>query len=459
MNKITKPDFSNIRADFVPSEHFLSSEFLRLENERLWPRVWQVACREEEVATPGAFVTYNILDESIVVLRTNEMKIKAFYNVCQHRGRRLTEGCGKMSRFHCGYHGWQYDLDGKVTRILDREEWNGCPNFTDKDLSLKEVKVDTWGGFVFVNMDPNCESLRDFLAPMPHYIDPFEMEKMSYRWYCSIKVPCNWKIAINAFNEAYHVSATHPQVMHLYGEDRNANKIFGKHAMFYYPGNPAYPVGAPSPRLGMPVPQDLRASLVEYYKVMNDTLRAVFCDRDVEAASRILTEVDASTPYPQVMMKVLEFQKEAAIAAGVGWPNINIQQLMEAGTDWHVFPNLIFLPYPSGALAYRALPDAKDPDVCTFEIYGLQRYAPGQAPELNRMFLHGEGQWREFKKINTFLSQDMENVARIQAGMKSRGFAGGRTNPVQELTVSNFHKVIYEYMFGTPVDFQMPQKA
>jgi phenylpropionate dioxygenase-like ring-hydroxylating dioxygenase large terminal subunit len=446
MNQVSRPTWAQMRADFIPTEHFTSREFLRLENERLWPRVWQVACREEELPSVGSFVTYNILDESIVVVRSAKDKIRAFYNVCQHRGRRLTEGCGTMNRFHCGYHGWQYDLSGKVTRILDPGDWAGCPDFSTADLSLKPVKVDTWGGFVFINMDPDCEPLSKFLDPVPHYLDPFELENMRYRWYASIKMPCNWKVALNAFNEAYHVFATHPQVLDFYGDDYNKNKIFGRHSMFYYPFNPQYPMGAPTPRLNKAPPQDLRPNIVEYLKAFNEQLRAIFCDRDVEAATRILTEVDPSASFFEIMGKAMEFQREAAIAAGAGWPRLTQEQMMEAGTDWHIFPHLIILPYPTGALAYRSIPDAKDPDVCIFEVYGLQRYAPDTEPPLERKYFHGEGEWREFRTINPFLAQDFENVARIQAGMKSRGFAGGRTNPVQELTVSNFHRAILDYL-------------
>ena len=111
----------------------------------------------------GSYVTYNIMNESIVVVRVSEREIKAFFNVCQHRGRRLTEGCGRMNRFHCTFHGWQYHLDGSIARVLDRDDWAGCSNFSDADLHLKEVRVGTWAGWVFINMDLNAEPLSDIL--------------------------------------------------------------------------------------------------------------------------------------------------------------------------------------------------------------------------------------------------------------------------------------------------------
>lgn len=439
-----------VRADFVPVEHYISPEILRLEKERLWPRIWQVACREEELPRVGSYVTYDIMDESIVLIRVADSRIKAYFNVCQHRGRRLVQGFGEITRFHCKFHGWQYDLDGAVTRVLERDDWAGCPNFSDPDLHLKEVRVDIWAGWVFINMDPAAEPLADFLAPVPEYLDPFEIEKMRYRWYVSVKVPCNWKIAVEAFNEAYHVVGTHPQMLPLYGDDVTRSRTFGHHGNFHYPGNPNFPVGAPNPRLGQAVPDDLRANIVKYYDMINVTLRAIFSDRDTEAARRLLTEVPADTPYPEIMAKLLDFQREAAVASGAGWPNITMEQLFEAGTDWHVFPNLVMLPYPDGVLAYRALPDATDPDTCIFEVYALQRYAPGAEPALQRTYMHGDDDWRKFNSISIILQQDFDNMGEVQRGMKSRGFVGARTNPLQESTVSNFHRALCEYIYDSP---------
>jgi phenylpropionate dioxygenase-like ring-hydroxylating dioxygenase large terminal subunit len=439
-----------VRPDFVPVDHYTSPEFLKLEKERLWTRVWQVACREEELPRVGSFVTYNIMDESIVVVRTSETEIKAFYNVCQHRGRRLTEGCGQIAQFHCRFHGWQYALDGKVTRVLDRGDWDGCPDFGDADLSLKPLLVDTWGGYVFVNPDPGAKPLREFLAPVPDYLDRFELETMRYRWYVSVKMPCNWKVALEAFNEGYHVSATHPQLMNTYGEDITGNRTFGPHGMFYVVPNPEFPMGAPSPRLGLPAPKDLRPRVVEFFDEYNRTLKAIFTERDAEASRRVLTEVSADASPFEVLMKMMEFQREAAIACGAGWPKASLQELAEGLSDWHVFANLVMLPYPDGCLAYRSLPHATDPNQCIFEVYSLQRYAPGAEPPLERKYMHGDEDWRNFASVSQILSQDFGNMGEVQRGMKSKGFKGARTNPVQEATVSNFHRSLLEFIEDAP---------
>lgn len=153
-----------MRADFIPTSDYTSQQFLQLENSRMWPRAWHVACREEELPDVGSYLTFDICEQSITLVRTATDKIKAFYNVCMHRGRRLTEGHGRITRFHCSYHGSQYDLDGRITRVQDRQDWQGCPAMEDSDISLREVETDTWAGFVFVNMDPDCEPLARFLG-------------------------------------------------------------------------------------------------------------------------------------------------------------------------------------------------------------------------------------------------------------------------------------------------------
>jgi len=198
------------RPCIIPVEAYTSEAYARAENEKLWPKVWQVACRVEEIPNVGDYVTYDILDESIIVVRSAPEKISAYYNVCQHRGRRLAEGCGQTKRFVCRFHGWSWNLKGENTFVLDPQDWGKC--LTPENLHLKEVKVDTWGGWVWINMDPDSESLKDYLEPAVSMLNPFELEKMRYRWRKWLYFPSNWKVALEAFNESYHTDASHPQI-------------------------------------------------------------------------------------------------------------------------------------------------------------------------------------------------------------------------------------------------------
>jgi len=434
-----------VRTDFVPRSGYISPQFAQLEYERMWPRVWHVACREEELKTVGSYVVFDIGRESIIIVRTAADRIKAYYNVCQHRGRRLMEGHGSTRAFVCRYHGWQWNLDGANTLVLDRSDWDGCPEMSAADIRLKEPRVDVWAGFVFINMDENAESLQSFLDPVPDYLDPFQIEKMRYRWYMSVRTPCNWKVATEAFVEGYHVWSTHPQNAAIFDDAVTRGHVYGKHGNYDAPN--ARPLGAPSSRSGKPVPVDLRQGIVDFYKEFETTLKAIFSERDTQAATRLLTEVPADAPLGEVLTKLMQFQKEAAEACGAGWPPITFDQQMKAGADWHIFPNLVILPYPDGALVYRALPDGSDPDSCIFDIWSLVRYAPGSEPVLERQMLRGPDDWMKVHTVSKILQQDFENMGRVQAGMYSRGFRGARTNPLQEPHIANFHDVLRGYLF------------
>jgi phenylpropionate dioxygenase-like ring-hydroxylating dioxygenase large terminal subunit len=432
-----------VRVDFVPKNSYLSREFARLERERLWPKVWQVACREEEIPRVGDYVTYDICDESVIVVRTAEDRIQAFHNACQHRGRRLVEGCGHKARFVCKFHGWTWHVDGRLAKVLDHEDWEGCPEMAEDDLRLPSLQVDTWQGFVFVNFDEQCETLAKFLEPMPAFCDNYEFGKMRFWWYKSVRLPCNWKVALEAFNEGYHVAATHPQLLDTIGDDRTTSFAHGRHGMFGY-FEPTRPIGSPSPRTGKPIPEDLRPGMVGYLDELARTLKAVTTWRDNAATRRLLTETSAQDDALVLMAKMQQFQKEAAEAEGAGWAPISFEEQYKAGQDWHVFPNMIFLPYPDGALFYRARPDGDNPDSCIYDIWSLARFAPGAEPTLDREMYYGDEDWKVEAHFGKILTQDFSNMCEVQRGMKSSGFRGSRTNPKQERAVSNFHRALHE---------------
>lgn len=158
----------------VPIEHYVSRDWHEQEKRHLWSRVWQMACREEEIPNVGNYVTYDICDESVIVIRSSETEIKAFHNVCPHRGRTLTEGCGKTAKLHCKFHGWQWDLHGNNTKIIDRQDWGDT--ITDEDVRLKPVRVGTWSGWVYVSLAAEGETLEEQLAPASAILDPYRIQ-------------------------------------------------------------------------------------------------------------------------------------------------------------------------------------------------------------------------------------------------------------------------------------------
>src|ERR1700751_6084500 len=125
-----------VRDDFIPREDYLDPAFARLEAEKLWPNVWQMTCRLEEIPAIGDYYTYDILGDSIIVIRTGLDEIRAFHNTCPHRGTLLTEGRGNARQFVCRFHGWRFALDGRCVQMVDQHDWQGC-------LEKSEVKLST----------------------------------------------------------------------------------------------------------------------------------------------------------------------------------------------------------------------------------------------------------------------------------------------------------------------------
>ncbi len=430
-----------MRKDYIPKDDYISAELLALEKSRLFPRVWQIACRLEEIPNKGDFVTYDIGDDSILILRTDADTIKAHFNVCQHRGRQLKEGCGNTGEvIKCPFHGWRWNLDGSLARVKARPNWDGCQDFDDRSLALNSLLVDTWAGWVWVNMDLNAAPLREYLAPVPQFLDGFLLENLRFNWYKTVKLPCNWKTVLDAFNEGYHTEATHPQ-MSKFGLSDFPTRAFGRHAMFY---STPEDIGQTAPAEGAPQAFDARKFQVMYIEELNDTLGAMFTQNAVKAARRLLEELPETASPMEVGAAFMTLHREETEKAGAVWPkDLTPQQMMDAGLDWHIFPNTIVLPTIDGALWYRARPDGDNPNSCFYDVWSLGRYAEGAAPRVAQEHFESP---ESFKGQCFFLEQDLTNLRLVQKGMRSRGFSAARTNPVQESSISNFHRAVREFI-------------
>ena len=194
----------------VPTHKYFSRAQHDLEVERLWKRVWQMACHESDIPRVGDAHVYDIASLSFIIVRVSEHEVKAYPNACLHRGRALCDNHRKELRvFRCPFHGWSWHLDGKLKEVPGHWDF---PTVTEEEYSLPEVAIGKWGGFYFINPDPNCEPLEDFIGDLDrHFGIPFERR---YKAAHLIKrLPCNWKIAQEAFMESYHVIATHPELL------------------------------------------------------------------------------------------------------------------------------------------------------------------------------------------------------------------------------------------------------
>jgi len=182
---------------------------LRLEQERIFRRSWQYVARREEILEPGSFLTTRAGEVPVVLVRDEEGELRAFLNVCRHRGSLVCEGSGKRATLQCPYHAWTYGLDGRLVAAprLNREGGSD-----PADLSLVPVQVDTWGPLVFVNPDPEAPPLLEFLDDVPQRISEagIDLDGLRFlrRW--EWEVEANWKISAENFLECYHCPVAHP---------------------------------------------------------------------------------------------------------------------------------------------------------------------------------------------------------------------------------------------------------
>ncbi len=442
-----------LRDDYVPKADYLDRAFHELEKEQLWPKVWQIACREAEVALPGDYLVYEIIDDSILIARGSDGFLRAFHNVCPHRGTLLAEGSGNAKQFVCPFHGWRFGHDGHCIKVIDRQDWG--TSLAPGDTDLVPVQLGTWGGWVWINMDPDCQPLAEFLAPMNAMCERFEFEKLHPAWYKSVVVPANWKTALGAFTEFYHVQTTHAQML-TYTNDYSVSRAMGRHGWVSYTGGTGLPVGR-SPRLPPKQVSDYREYLFEYADQFKNDLSAMQTERAYQATQRLRTEVAADAEPAEVAGKWGQFIYEAALESGAGWPaDLTPEYIAESGFDWHVFPNTVFLhPAIEAVLWYRFRPHGDDHTHCLFDVWSFERYAPGTEPEVKHETFED---WRE-GDFPLIFRQDFLNIPKVQRGMKSRGFKASRPSPVQERALSHFHRTLRRFLEDAHADDGLEPEA
>jgi choline monooxygenase len=196
------------RARTIPARWYRDAELASLEQRAVFGATWQFAGRAALVAEPGSFFTTEIAGEPILVVRDSEGSLRAFYNVCRHRAAPVvTEAAGKASRLRCRYHGWTYDLAG---RLRGTPEFEGVLDFCREEQGLAALAVAEWGPFVWVHGGANPPSLADYLAPMPERIAA-ALSSLRFAARREYQLACNWKVYVDNFLDGgYHVNSVHP---------------------------------------------------------------------------------------------------------------------------------------------------------------------------------------------------------------------------------------------------------
>ena len=195
---------------WCPRQRYYSADFAQLEVERMWPKVWQLACTVDHVAEPGDYFEYRCGPHSVFIVRGDDGTLRAFQNVCRHRGNSLCAGSGSdLRELRCGYHGWTWDLAGVLKRVPNRKGFGTLPM---AELPLFAVRVDTWERLVFVNLDLAATPLADYLEAVPDDIAWLGLGDFRCYATMTVEVDANWKTIADGFSETYHIQTLHPEL-------------------------------------------------------------------------------------------------------------------------------------------------------------------------------------------------------------------------------------------------------
>jgi choline monooxygenase len=201
------------RAETIPSSWYTDPRFYELERECVFARTWQGIGHLGQVKEPGDFFLAEIVGNPIIVVRGKDQQLRAFYNVCRHRGGPLATTDGNAAVLQCHYHGWTYLLDGSLRGVphFDRVEL-----FDRKDFGLVPVEVDCWEGLIFVRLSPGDAGRGTYFEGIVERIAPMQLKKKRFARRVDYRLNCNWKVYMDNYLEGYHVPYVHPELCKLY---------------------------------------------------------------------------------------------------------------------------------------------------------------------------------------------------------------------------------------------------
>jgi len=462
---------------------YYSQAFFDLEVEKLWKRVWQLACHEDDIPNVGDSHVYDIANLSFIVVRTGPDEIKAHYNACLHRGRQLlTEDSSGLKNFRCPFHGWAWNLDGSLREVPC--QWD-FPSVSKETHSLPSVKVGRWGGWVFINPDPDAEPLEDFLGDLDQHFEPLPFDRRYKAVHVAKKLRCNWKVAQEAFMEAYHVVATHPTLLESLGDANTKYDVFGNMSRAISPNGLLSPHVNPSMITG-PV-KDGRA-----FTKQRHALTGNIYERESEGRVRVTTpkgvtgvfdefghwiegdlhhadlqlcnwvggrliegmeEVPDETTYGEIADR----RKIEADRARENWRETlgdEIDKFSDAELIdqiyYSIFPNIS----PWGCLNpifYRFRPLGNNPEECIHEIMFMLPVKEGeQRPEPAKIhWLDFDDDYVEAPELGLLakvFNQDTLNLPWVQSGLKSLKNGEVVFGNYGETKIRHFHQLLKEWL-------------
>lgn len=408
--------------DDIPTDVYVSEEIHARELETVWARSWQMVCRESAVGEPGSYAVYDIGDRSIIIVRDNEAKLRAFHNSCLHRGTRLCDGAGRLQRIRCPFHGFTWALNGTLKDVPCKWDF---PQISDEKFSLPEVKLDTWGGFVFANFDPDANSLGEYLGKLPTHFTRYPLDERYVACHVGKYLDCNWKLVIEAFVETLHVIGLHPQSLSFFGDINSQYDIWRDEPNFSRMINPS---GIGSPHLGARTNDNT---------VLEAVKRFGMCDPDAELHEGI-------TPRDLVTETIV---KQIRSISGVDISGLHQSEILDV-IQYNVFPNLMIFGGFGSPLAYRVTP-ADSPHRCLFEIYLLLPFSGDRPLDAGFRMLDPNARFEDVEELTYYggiIDQDADMMPQVQKGLRASAKKSYTLSMYQESRVRHFRNTLDKYL-------------
>ena len=418
--------------DVPDPARYYSPDYMQKEWSLMWPRVWLLAGVTSDLPEHGDYTVFEIGAEEFLLVRQEGGSIKAFYNVCPHRGNRISQNDrGSVARFTCAFHGWQFACNGKLEKITDEATFDA--RLIAHRPGLREVTCDVIGGLIFINMDGKAPPLREWIGLPPGYIENYEIDKMHVVRHVRSEWRANWKTGVDAFYETYHLPHIHPQT-------QGVMEDFSQYDL--------YPNGFSR----MIVPIGVKSHRVHDQETIDPYQQYMMREAGIDP-----TAYRGSAR--EVRAAIQQSKRARGKRFGLGYyDKLTDAQLTDSWATGY-FPNVQIGMHPEGVFIMRFLPHATDPERFYYDNMTLFRYVddpgysvPGWMGLPEGMDVTGETR-PDIERIpvdvrpnlGEVLDQDVDLVAAVQRGSRSRGFQGPLWSD-QEQRVRHFHRELDRYI-------------
>lgn len=208
-----------LEAETLPPDCYTSEAFYKREVETIFLKVWNFIGRADRIPNAGDYFAFEFVGVPVVVVRGRDGEVRAFANSCRHRGAKVMQGEGKCTVMSCPYHAWTYAIDdGRLIGAMEMDETEG---FKKKDFGLLPLRLELWGGFMFLNFDKDAAPLSDWLGDLPEVLAAYRLEEMVTTRRVEYDLACNWKVYVENAMESYHVPTVHQQTLQKQKRDHN----------------------------------------------------------------------------------------------------------------------------------------------------------------------------------------------------------------------------------------------